>query len=394
MGYQEAVEDLENRLKKDERSSREKVEEVLEELGRPDEDYNVVLVGGTNGKGSTTEMISEMLQSQGFNVGKFKSPHLTSLRERISVDSEHIPRDELLQLYRKLRDRDLAFFEFMTVLAYQYFSDREVDYAVMEVVMGGKEDSTNASDPELSVITNIELDHTEHLGETRDMIAREKAGILPENGPIVTRSDLDPITEKAEERESEIVRPEETRRNDRKLIYRDEKFSLPVRGSYQYENLELALKAVEKLEKLPDSLERSLSELSCPGRMEKVSEKPEIILDGAHNVAAVEKIIGDLPENFVCVFSSCQNKNYQEMISCLEMKASKFVFTRPDFRKLEEPGKLAQETSESYEVAEDLSEALETALSHGKPIVVTGSLYLVGEFKQREENLIPLKTWS
>lgn len=385
MNYEDAVEDIESRTTGKDDITIDSVGKALESIERPDEDYEVILVGGTNGKGSTVEMISELLQNYGKKVGCFKSPHLTTLRERVRINDQKISQEDFLELYNKLNqlEQDLSFFEFMTLMGYLYFSEKEVDYAVMEVGMGGRLDATNAAEPEISVITNVALDHTKYLGDTRQEIAQEKAGIIPENGKIVSSEGLEPIKKAARERNSEIIEPYRVEKLENGgYQFEDQNFKIPVKGSFQKQNLENSLAVVNHIESIPDNLEKALSNLKCPGRMEKISENPEIILDGAHNPAAIEKTIEDLPSNFTCVFNAIEDKNSSKMIQVLEKKASRFIFTRSSIEWSEDPAILEKKCSRPSEVIKDPLKAVQKAAKKDDSVVVTGSLYLIGEIKK------------
>ncbi|EGQ42689.1 MAG: folylpolyglutamate synthase, partial [Candidatus Nanosalina sp. J07AB43] len=164
MSYRDAVDDVTSRHSNRKDPAKNSTRKTLDLLDKPQEEYKVMLVGGTNGKGSVVEMVSELLQHQGKDVGIYKSPHLTTVRERIKYNGEKITKQEFLQLYNRIEalETDLSFFEFTTCMAYLYFSKKNVDYAVMEVGMGGRLDATNAVEPELSIITNIGKDHSRY----------------------------------------------------------------------------------------------------------------------------------------------------------------------------------------------------------------------------------------
>lgn len=389
--YRDIIQKLQERGNDRKDPALENTEAALELLDRPDESYKVVVVGGTNGKGSTVEMISELLQSQGFEVGTFKSPHLVSLRERVKVDGEKIPRKEFLELYRRINrlDLGLSFFEFMTVLAYTYFDNQNVDYAVMEVGMGGRLDATNAANNQTAVITNIGKDHTKYLGNSLDQIAGEIAGIIPENGCLITSSENKVLEETAQENSAEILRPRKVEKQGEKFVFREERFEIPLKGGFQTGNLENALKTVEKLEGLPSSVGTALSSLQNKGRMEKISERPEIIFDGAHNVPALEKTIEEFPKDFICVFAAVNTKNIGEMIEILERKVSKFYLTDAGVEWAESPEEIAEHVSKPFEVFEDSSDAYKSAkkeVNDNGTVVVTGSLYLIGNLKKQLKN--------
>lgn len=388
MGYSEAVNDITSRRSKRKNPSKESTEKTLKLLGNPEKDYKVVLVGGTNGKGSVVEMISRLLQSQGKKVGTYRSPHITSCRERIQVNSDRISRDEFTDLYKTIDglETDLSFFEFMTSMAYTFFSENDVDYGILEVGMGGRLDATNIAEPELSAITNVGDDHERYLGESRSERAKEKAGIIHSN-PVVLGEMMDTLIEIAESRGAEILGKKVVDGNANTVLrFRDEEFQIPVRGSFQSENLGVALSAVEKLEKIPEDLEEALSGLECRGRMEVRSTEPLYIHDGAHNPSAVEKIMKDLPEDFICVFNATKTKDYGEMISKLEEKASKIYLTESDVTwASEKPSKLAEECQIEHEVEKDPGKAVKLAKEDsGKDgcVLVTGSLYLIGALRK------------
>ncbi|MFB6190022.1 MAG: folylpolyglutamate synthase/dihydrofolate synthase family protein [Candidatus Nanohaloarchaea archaeon] len=390
MNYEKAVEELESRGSGRKEPALEATRKALDLLENPEEDYRVVLVGGTNGKGSTVEMASEALRARGLDVGVYKSPHLVSARERIRFNGEDIGKDEFTGLYREIQGKgDLTFFESLTVMAFLHFSRKDADIAVMEVGMGGRLDATNAVEPEVAAITNIAEDHTQYLGESREEIAREKAGIIPENGKVVAGDMLEPVLETAAERGAEVLEPVELERVGESYVLDGQRFELPVRGGFQQDNLEVALRVVEELEGRPEYLEAAFEQLECPGRMEVVSRRPMYIQDGAHNPEALRRIISDLPEEFTCVFSALETKDIGEMVSILEEKASRFYVTEPGFRLAADPEDIAEELSVPYEIVEDPGEAAEKAredAGEDGAVVVTGSLYLVGDVKEAEED--------
>jgi len=383
MKYEEVITDLENRGNNRSEPKLDETVKSLEQLGNPEKNYEIILVGGTNGKGSTAEMISHALQIKGFRVGVFTSPHLTSFRERIRVNQKKITREDLTELYKEVNrlDTDLTFFEFTTVLGYLYFSREEVDYAVVEVGMGGRLDATNAADNSYAVITNIGRDHSDYLGETKEEISEEKAGITPKNGLLITKENFSSITEKASERNTKIVRPIKIEKKGSKYIYNNQEFKIPLNGSFQKENLENAITTVEEVEGEMEKLDKTFKNLKWPGRMDKISENPLYIHDGAHNPAALEKAVKDYPEDFICVFSALKSKNIDKMIEILEEKASKFYLTKSQIKYAEDPNKIALSCPKPSEVVQDPRAAVKKAKKEGKPVVVTGSLYLIGDLR-------------
>lgn len=386
MNYEDAFEDLKNRGSNRKEPALDSTRTALGNLDNPEDSYETVLVGGTNGKGSTVEMISELLQALGKDVGVYKSPHLVEVTERIKVNSKEISKQEFTELYQEINrfGEKLSFFEFLTTMAFLYFERKDVDYAIMEIGMGGRLDATNAVENNTAVITNVSLDHTKYLGDTLEEIAAEKAGIIPENGLLVTSSDLVNINQVTEERNSEKIKPIKVEENGNNYEFNGERFQIPVSGEFQKANLETALTTVKNIEEVPENLEESLSKLNCSGRMEKISKDPLYIQDGAHNPAAIRKIIEELSEDFGCVFSAVEEKDVESMIEVLERKTSKFYFTKSNVDRSQETKELAKYTSIDYECFKNPLEAKEKALSENNSVVATGSLYLIGDLKKLE----------
>jgi len=364
----------------------EKTEKALEKLGKPQQDYEVILVGGTNGKGSTVEMVSELLQGRGYKVGVNKSPHLTSPTERVKVNSEEIKEEKMKEMAETIIEEkpDLSFFELMTVMAYKYFSEKSVDFAVVEVGMGGRLDATNAAENSTAVVTNIGLDHTKYLGERKEEIAEEKSAIIPKNQDLIAGSDLQPLKDAAKRKNAKIHRPREIKDNGETLSYRGQQFRIPVRGDYQIKNLETALRTIEVVDQVPEDLELALENLECPGRMEKISESPEVILDGAHNLQAVKEIMKEIEPGFTCIFNCTKTKNAEKMIREIEENAEKIIFTESEIEWSEDAEKLERECKIDSSAEKELQKALEkaknTAGETGR-VLVTGSLYLIGDIK-------------
>ncbi len=378
MRFSEAVSDLFSRSSGKEPGV-DAAREALQELGNPEQSLSVILVGGTNGKGSTASMIDKMLRSQGFRVGLFRSPHVDTVRERIKVDGEMISRESFLKLYQKLEDscRELSFFQFLTVMAYTFFRRQEVEYAVMEVGMGGRLDATNAINPELSVITGLGADHTEYLGEKPEEIARELCGIISDS--VVIGGDNEELLSQARKASESLVVAEGLDTAGDRVVFEGKKIDTPSYSSFQAENLGTAVAALRELENVSQQTVASVEDLDLRARMEVVSENPLEIHDGAHNPHAVETVLGYLPDSFTCVFNASKTKDFESMIGLLEEKADYFYFTESDVKwASEDPEKLAQCCTASYQVIHHPVEALEAARDREGPVLVTGSMYLIG----------------
>lgn len=385
--FKRAVEDIEQKNNEEVKPRLEPTENALERFDNPENDYKIVLVGGTNGKGSVVEMISEMLEKQGFKVGKYKSPYLTSIREEFKINDEMISEKRFLELYDNIDPvtDNLTFFEFKTVMAYLYFSQENVDYAIMEVGMGGKWDATNAAEVNLAVVTNVGKDHTQYLGNTVNEIAKEIAGITPENGTLVTNFENSVIEDMAKKKSAEIVKPDTVGLEEETFSFRGREFQIPIEGDFHVENLGNALTTVEQLEKLPEDIEVSLSDLENPARMEIISENPKIILDGGHNPHGLRKTIQEYPDSFKCVFAGVNTKNIEKNINISEKKASKFYLTDAGVDWAEKPEQIAEYTSKPSRTFSEPLEAFKAAkkeLENNETLVVTGSVYMIGNLKK------------
>ncbi|HHT9152086.1 MAG TPA: bifunctional folylpolyglutamate synthase/dihydrofolate synthase, partial [Candidatus Hypogeohydataceae bacterium YC40] len=314
----------------------ERVKKLLAYVGSPQEGLKVVHVAGTKGKGSTATMIAQFLEEAGFRVGLFTSPHLIHLEERIRINRAVIPKEEVRRLLARLKDyvegerkRDVAnsptFFEILTALGLMYFSGSSagVDWAVLEVGMGGRLDATNVVTPKVSVITEVGMDHTDYLGTTLRQIAWEKAGIIKEGIPVIScignEEALTVIEERCKEKRvphymvgrdiavtsTKGITLEGVECDIRTWAREYKGLKIPLLGNHQARNCACAVGVMEVLAEgnsIPWSEEmahRALNHFRCPARIEVVSKEPLIILDSAHNVpsmrALVETLRRDIP---------------------------------------------------------------------------------------------------
>lgn len=385
MDYSEAVAEMKEDISDPDEFGFEEYRKQVRELDDPQHDIPVIHVAGTNGKGSTCNILYQILREQGYSVGLFTGPHLGELVERIEVDGELIERQQIGEIYTEIRDENFSMFESLVIIAFKHFINKEVDVAVIETGCGGKRDATNIVDPEVSVITNVGLDHSHILGETVPEIAEEKAGIIKEGKPTVTQAEepaLSRIREKAEETNSELSEAdkhvEEIDQNPLKLKYEEEVFRPSIQGSYQVKNINLALEALEQAENFEvshESVLEGLANLKVPGRMEKVSEDPDLVLDGAHNLEGVEMLVDSIEKFDTVVFGCMEKKPYREMIERLRLYADRFILTLPKKDHAWRPS----EEDLDLKIVEDPVEAVEEAEGD---TLVTGSLYLVGEIRQ------------
>lgn len=405
---------------------------ILKAIGNPQEKVAMIHVAGTVGKGSTVAMISSVLKGSDYTVGTYTSPHLIDVRERIVVNGEMIPEEVFTDLLKGIvrvaikLDLVPTFFELVTAVAFKYFADEAVDIAVIETGLGGRLDSTNVITPLMTLITKIDLDHTNILGDTVEAIAREKAGIFKPSIPAISAHQ--------DEATTAVLREcAETTRTEIKVIAQDIEFSsrfgggadgkqhtricvitednqymhipVPLDGEHQATNCALAIAAIDQLKKLGYTFDEvsiydSLANTTISGRMEVVWERPRILVDGAHNPTSLQTLIksvgAHIPyDSMVCVFGCCQDKDVAGMLEKISLGADKIIFTKASGNpRAAEPHLLQKQFEEisgkMTQVAETLPEALEIAAqasSRDDLICVTGSFYLVGETKSHLQQL-------
>ena len=324
--------------------------ELLRRLGNPQDSFRKIHIAGTDGKGSTSAMISSILRTSGVRTGLYTSPHIIDFNERISVDGENISDEDLSRLTGIIRpmvddmrkdNMQCTFFEVTTALAFEYFKEKGVEYAVVEVGMGGRFDATNIIVPDISVITPISVEHTEYLGDTIEKIAGEKAGIIKDGTPVVTVNEgapLEVIRKKASETGSEVIqvsRPEEVRTfGDRtEFRYKGEQFTVGIPGEYQAVNASMAIEAVRNLpeNRFKDHIKEGLKRTRWPCRMQKLEGLP-IVLDVTHTKAGskvladnVSKIYGKV----TVVFGVLSDKDIEGIAINLSKIAKRIIVTTP-----------------------------------------------------------------
>jgi dihydrofolate synthase/folylpolyglutamate synthase len=372
-------------------------------------------------------MTAAMLQGCGYAVGQYTSPHLVDVRERIAINGDPIPRSEFTELMKQTAeaaaglDSEPTFFELTTAVAFQHFAEQAVDIAVIETGLGGRLDSTNVITPEVSIITQIDHDHAQLLGHSLAKIAREKAGILKRGVPAIT-CPQDEAAEKV------IIEVAEEVGAPLRIINREIEFSyrfgasagmgphtrvclitetsqfmhlpVPLPGEHQAINCALALATIDTLKsagfEFPEvEMHDGLANTRSPGRMELVWDRPRILVDGAHNAAAIGALMrcvgAHVPyDSMVCIFGCCEDKDVPALLEKVSLGGDKVIFTRakgnPRAADPEELQKQFQEISgKMSQVARTLPEAIDLAsraVGRDDLICVTGSFYLVGEAKK------------
>ena len=407
----------------------DRMKALLTLLGNPHTKTATVHIAGSKGKGSTATMLAKMLESNGYKVGLYTSPHLVHLHERIRVNSTMISDSEMLRLLNrahaaieKLSEKDPpTFFEIMTALAFIHFSDKKADIAIIETGMGGRLDSTNVITPEVIGITSLSIDHQQQLGNTIDSIAREKAGVFKKGVPVLTVEQEPSAMQVLRSEALAVESPLSVTGDDIDFSYRFEtsredgphtriclttetsKFEhlrVPLHGRHQALNCGLALAMLDKLKSSGFEIDtekatRGLNEVSLMGRMEMVYDNPRIMIDGAHNAASVRALIHAIGQNIpydsmVIVFGCNSDKDVAGMLEQLQYGADKVIFTRSSSPKAVSPGDLADMYTEicnkMCQTSSSLGEALKianSAVSREDLICITGSFYLIGQAKTR-----------
>ncbi len=386
-------------------------------FGSPHTKFKTIHIAGTNGKGSVSHLISSILQEAGYKTGLYTSPHLKDFRERIKINGKMIEEDEVIDFINKtekiVNDISPSFFELTMAMAFDYFAKKEVDYAVVEVGLGGRLDSTNIITPEISVITNIGLDHIAILGNSITDIAKEKAGIIKADIPVVVGK-RDALSDKVFDEVAQLKKSELYYSQDyykikmgrvfdskRELIVKkgDEIFNLklPLLGLYQEDNIKTVLQVFDVLNKknqivdkedIFKGIESVIINTNFIGRWQILNEKPKIIADTGHNEDAMRNIVYQLSnEDFVnlhIVIGMVEDKDILSVISLLP-KNAKYYFTQANLprsissKKLKDIGLKYGLKGESYK---SVKEALETAKKESLPndlIFIGGSTFVVSE---------------
>ena len=422
MNYQESIAWLESLGQFGIRLGMERIKQLLFVLGHPENQIKTIHVAGTNGKGSVTTMISTILLEAGCRVGKFTSPHLVKYNERIRIDEQDIPDEEFAKILTTVRGfaEDLVKkgaceqptqFEILTAAAFHYFALQQVDYAVVEVGLGGLWDSTNLIKPLVSVITNIALDHTRVLGNTIEEIALQKAGIIKEKVPVVTGAEgdaLGPIRVMSAVKQAPLYEYGVSFRGQELSSSMDgqkfrlmagtnyaSEYEIQLPGGHQIRNAALAIVAAKIVSKqdpriTEEHLHLGAARTKWPGRLEKIAAAPDVILDGAHNPNGAEALRNALDKYYpeqkrAFVFGMMGDKNVDEVIKIL-FRPSDTVFTvrADDGPRAAEAADLAERVGSNAVPADDVSRAFRLACeAAGKDgvVCVCGSLYLVGTFK-------------
>lgn len=367
-------------------------------FGNPQEKLKMIHIGGTNGKGSTSNMLASVLQEAGYNIGLYNSPHLIDFTERIKINGENCDKEFVYHFIQKLRNLPSeitpSFFEFTTIMAFEYFYQKKVDYAIIEVGLGGRLDSTNIITPIVSAITNVALDHQDLLGNTIEEITNEKAGIIKPNIAIISGSEdlvvKNIIKTKAAELKTEFI--------DATIIKTD--LNSDLKGNYQQRNIKVVLALIKKLQNsgltiseknIHDGLLNVHQNTNFIGRWFEFSKDPLIICDTAHNQAGLELVfdqLNSIPKFKHIILGFVAEKNITEVLQILPGNST-FYFAKPTNNRGRHPQDyedLLKKSKIIYKIFETVQDAYLFAkqqLKKDEMIFIGGSNFVVGEFLQK-----------
>lgn len=399
----EAIFYIENIKRKEKRTNLNRMHRALEMLGNPERAYKVIHVAGTNGKGSTVSYLTNILMEAGFSVGSFISPYVIKFNERIMYNLSYISDEDLVKyaniiydLKLKLEEEDevITFFEFITLMGLLYFKDKHVEFAVVEVGLGGVLDATNIFDHALRIITNIGFDHMNALGNTLSEIADKKLGILHENEKLISAVD-ESLLKQFEDHSKELnsclywvnkdIKDIKESFNGVSFKYKNEEFRTPLLGIFQAYNSALAIEAVRQI--MPDissrTIQSALDKTVWPGRLQIIKHKPIILIDGGHNIhgidAVVKSIKGLTNQKIHVLFTALKDKEIDKMLRALDEIASDYIFTTINDSRASSIMDILAVNQKPYKAIDDYKEALSYLDNFGPDeiILVTGSLHFI-----------------
>jgi dihydrofolate synthase/folylpolyglutamate synthase len=401
-----------------------RVERLLARLDSPHQRFRSIHIAGTKGKGSVAAMSESILRAAGYRTSLYTSPHLHTLRERIQVDGRLIPEEAVISLTERLQPlasqvKGITTFEIITALGFLYFAEQGVEFAVLEVGMGGRLDATNVVNPLVAAITSISYDHTHILGETLPQIAREKAGIIKHKALVVsapqTPEAMAVIEEACAERAAELtvigqdwtwqageanLEGQWFRVSGSEFRVSSREFWIPLLGRHQLDNAAVAIAVMEKLRQrgvsVPEtSIREGLRQVRWPGRLEILGQRPFLVVDCAHNADSARKLKAALEELFtyrrlILIFGASSDKDIEGMMRELVPLADQIIVTQARHPRAAEAGALrkralALKPGGAHMVSGSVAEALRLALGVASPhdlICATGSVFVVAEARE------------
>jgi dihydrofolate synthase/folylpolyglutamate synthase len=383
--------------------SLDRVNHLLDRLGRPDQAYRAIHIAGTKGKGSTAAMIESSLRAAGYRTGFYTSPHLHTFRERMRVNNEFIARDQFAQLVDEIEPHvaaveGLTWFEIVTAIAFLFFARSHIDVAVLEVGLGGRFDATNVVTPIVSVITSLSMDHMNLLGNSIEQIAFEKAGIIKRHVPAVSAPQvpeaLDVIRRVARMRGAElsvVLEPPPQPSPDSQ----GREWALPLLGAHQLINASVAVTVLHiahqhGLAISEEAIQRGLATVQWPGRLEVLNRDPLLVVDGAHNGDSAQKLAQALRdvfhvEKWTLIIGISADKDIPAILEALLPLAEKVIVTRATNQRaanIEALGAQVADRGYAPTLATSVTDALDIALHDHLPIIITGSLFTVADARE------------
>ena len=422
MNYEEAIEYIHSTYKFGSKLGLENIGRLTELLGNPQDSYKVIHVAGTNGKGSTCNLIKEVLVDAGYKTGLFISPYLEEFTERIQVNNKPIDKDSLSRITTLVKDKiDIMLsegynhpteFEVVTAIGFEYFKEQNIDFLVLEVGLGGRFDSTNiVKSPLLSVITSISYDHTEYLGDTLEKIAYEKAGIIKENSNVVIfpqgENIKNVIRKKAIENNTKVY--EVSSKNIEKIksditgqwfkylkkdVFNIDELKINLLGEHQLLNALTALQSLEVIKKegyniSSENVKNGFSKCKFPGRFEVINKNPLIVLDGGHNTDGIKQLSKTLKEYFmdkkiIFFYGMLKDKDPKAFFDYILPLAKEVYTLTPASPRAVKAEDLAKSIESNYNIKATALQSYDLVLTVLKSadksdiIAFAGSLYLVG----------------
>ena len=404
MTYQETIQWMfqqlpmyQNKGKKAYKKDLTNIQKLVSHLNHPELNFKSIHIGGTNGKGSTSHILASILQEANYKVGLYTSPHLIDFRERIKINGQKITKQYVIEFVTKninfFKTNQLSFFEMTVGLAFDYFAKKKVDIAIIEVGLGGRLDSTNIITPLVAVITNIGLDHTDLLGNTHELIAIEKAGIIKPSVPVIigeTRKDTSRVFNTV----AKANKADITYVNQEKQI----NFECDLKGSYQKKNIKTAIETVNILNQknfsisertIENGLKHVVKNTKLLGRWQVIQTQPTIICDTAHNQDGINEVVNQLKKEHYSklhiVFGMVKGKQAEQVIKLLPKEATYYICQPNIERALE--AEILLNLFQTYKLVAEkyltVSEALNAALLSAKKndlIFLGGSTFVVADF--------------
>ncbi len=371
------------------------INRLLKEIGNPHQSIKTIHLAGTNGKGSTSHILASILIENGYKVGLFTSPHIKDFRERIKINGQLISEQEVVDFinqFKPIFDKlQPSFFEITTALAFYTFKKHQCDISIIETGLGGRLDSTNVIQPEVSIITNIGLDHTTFLGDTIPEIAREKAGIIKTKTPII-------IGEHTPETLSVFEQVAQNKQAPLTLVKDSTNYETDLLGEFQQKNIRTALTAIQQLkqkgwfiddQKSTLALEKVGRNTNFIGRLQKINNSPLTLIDASHNPDGIKNLFKELKhldyKNLHCIYASSSDKDVKGIFNYFPQHGN-YYFTQFETNRqfsIGELEKLGTEHQLHFSTFTDPKEALQAAKQHyksGDLIIIFGSFFLLEKF--------------